>query len=53
MEPVPFARIGRMRDEVDGDKLDGSRGSDTLETHKAVPRLWQSNCPAFQPMLQT
>ena len=35
-----------------GDKLDGSRGSDTLEAHKAIPRLWQSNCPTFQPMLQ-
>ena len=52
MELVPFASIGRIRDEVDGDKLDGSRRSDTLEAHKAVPCLWQSNCPTFQPMLQ-
>ncbi len=52
MEVIASAGMRRVRDEVDGDKLNGPRGSDTLEAHEAVPGLRQPNRPALQPVLQ-
>ena len=52
MEFIAFARIRRVRNEVNWDELYGSRGSDTLEAHQAVPCLWQPDGPTFQPVLQ-
>ena len=53
VELVPPARVRRVGDEIAGDVLDGSRRPDALVRHQPIPRLWESNRPSFQPMLQS